>query len=182
MPESPWAFGDISPQVMECAIAEAVASAVAGRSEPIEGHVVPAQLTDHLTEAVLGVVRKHELSCPATEIEWQAGAFRYADVADALRTYTGPFDSPHPSTDEWTERGVKLWGSTIEDQIVSYLKVHSVTVSPRLLLGHGALLRAAAALSTASEPYAQLITATRGLTVPGRWHRYVFRMLEEMGE
>jgi hypothetical protein len=62
------------------------------------------------------------------------------------------------------------------------VKVHSANVSPTLLLGDGALLRAAARLPTASEPYSQLITATRGLTVPGRWHRYIFRMLEGASE
>lgn len=168
--------------MVECAIAESVGAAVIGRSEAIEHHVEPVLLIDHLAAVVLGFVRQQELSCPATEIRWQTGDFRFADVADALRTYAGPLDAPHPLTDEWEERGLKLWGSTIEEQIESYVKVHSANISPTLLLGDGALLRAAASLSTASEPYSQLITATRGLIVPGRWHRYVFRMLEGAGE
>jgi hypothetical protein len=127
-------------------------------------------------------VSGQELGCAATEIEWQAGAFRFADVADALRTYTGPADAPHPSTDEWGKRGLKLWGSTIEEQIWSYLKVGSANVPPTLLLGNGTLLRAAASLSTATDPYTQLLEATHGLTVPGQWHRHVFRSLESAGE
>ena len=182
MPESPWAFGDVSPEVVERAVGQSVASAVVGRAQEIEDHVVPARLTDHLTEVVHGVVRKQELSCATTEIEWQAGAFRFADVADALRTYTGPLNAPHPLTDEWGGRGLKLWGSTIEQQIWSYLKVGSASVPPTLLLGSGALLRAAVSLSTATDPYPQLLAATRGLTVLGQCHRYVFRTLESAGE
>lgn len=182
MPAAPWGFGDTSPGLVECAIAEAVGAAVIGRTEAIERHVEPAHLIDHLAEVVLGVVEQQKLSCPATEIRWQAEDFRFADVADALRTYGGPLDAPHPLTDEWEARGLKLQGSTIEEQIGSYVKTHSANVSPTLLFGDGTLLRTAASLSTVSEPYLQLMTATRGLTVPGGWHRHVFRVLENTGE
>ncbi|GAB3943857.1 hypothetical protein GCM10029976_067090 [Kribbella albertanoniae] len=182
LPQSPWAFDDVSPAVVERAIAEAVGAAVAGRASAIEHHVVPAQLIDHLAEAVLGIVRRRELSCATTEIEWQAGAYRFADVADALQTYTGPFDAPHPLTEEWAARGVKLWGSTLEEQIVTYSKIQPEKASPSLFLGDGTLLRAAASLSTGTDPYSQLITAAHELTVPGQWHRHVFRMLEGAGE
>lgn len=182
VPQSPWAFDDVSPQVVEHAIAEAVGTAVAGRVSAIEHHVIPAQLVDHLAEVVLGVVRRRELSCAATEIEWQAGPYRFADVADALQTYTGPFDAPHPLTEKWAARGVKLWGSTLEEQIVTYSNVQPDKASPTLFLGDGTLVRAAASLSTDTDPYSQLITAARELTVPGEWHRHVFRMLEGAGE
>ncbi|GAA3138019.1 hypothetical protein JOF29_000160 [Kribbella aluminosa] len=182
IPVSPWVFDDVSPEVVQHAIGESVGSAVAGRLEAIEGHVVPARLTDHLTEVVRGVVREQELSCAATEIEWQAGAFRFADVADALRTYSGPADAPHPLTEEWGKRGLKLWGSTIEEQIWSFMKVGSVSVPPALLLGDGTLVRAAASLSTATDWHSQLLEATHGLTVPGHWHRYIFQTLESAGE
>ncbi|GAA3080102.1 hypothetical protein JOF29_004855 [Kribbella aluminosa] len=178
VPAAPWTFDDVPSQVVECAIAEAVGAAVLGRSEALGRDVVPALLVDHLAQVVLGVVRHRRLACPATEIEWQAGDFRFADVADALRTYTGPFDAPHPATPEWAMRGLKLWGSTIEEQIGSYLKSHSAKVSPTLLFGDGTLLRTAAALSRSTAPYLQLVTATRGLIVPGGWHRHVFRTLE----
>ncbi|MFI5734030.1 ATP-binding protein [Kribbella sp. NPDC051587] len=182
MPESPWGFNDVSSEVVEYAIDESVGSAVFGRLQAIASDVVPAGLADHLVEVVRRVVSGQDLGCAATEIEWQAGAFRFADVADALRTYTGPTDAPHPSTDEWGKRGLKLWGSTIDEQIWSYLKVGSANVPPTLLLGNGTLLRAAASLSTATDPYAQLLEATHGLAVPGEWHCHVFRTLESAGE
>ncbi|QNE18147.1 ATP-binding protein [Kribbella qitaiheensis] len=182
VPGSPWVFNDVSSGVVECAIEESVSSAVFGRLQAIEGQVVPARLAAHLTEVVRGVVREQEFSCAATEIEWQAGAFRFADVADALRTHTGPLNAPHPLTNEWGVRGLKLWGSTIEEQIWSFLKVGSASVPPALLLGDGSLLRAAASLSIATDPYSQLLEATHGLIVPGHWHRYVFRTLESAGE
>ncbi|MFB6724887.1 ATP-binding protein [Kribbella sp. NPDC056345] len=181
-PVSPWVFDDVSPEVVERAIGESVGSAVAGRLAAIESHVAPARLTDHLTEVVRRVVGEQELSCAATEIEWQAGAFRFADVADALRTYAGPLDAPHPLTEDWGKRGLKLWGSTIEEQIWSFMKVGSVSVPPALLLGNGTLLRAAASLSTATDWPSQLLEATHGLTVPGHWHRYIFQTLEIASE
>ncbi|MFF1818122.1 ATP-binding protein [Kribbella sp. NPDC058245] len=182
LPQLPWAFEDVSPAVVERAIAGAVGAAVAGRASAIEHHVVPARLVDHLVEVVHGVVRRRELSCATTEIEWQAGAFRFADVADALLNCPGPLDVPHPLTAEWAARGAKLWGSTLEEQILTFLKVQPAKVSPTLLIGDGSLLRAAAILSAEAEPYAQLIAAARELNVPGQWHRRLFRMLEEAGE
>ena len=180
VPATAWSLDEVSPAVLECAIAEAVGVAVLGRSEAIEDDVAPALLIDHLAEVVLGTVRQETISCPTTEIEWQAGVFRFADVADALRTYAGPFDAPHPLTGQWEARGLKLGGLTIGEQIGSYLKGQPAKASPMLLFGDGTLLRAAANLSTATGPYAQLITAAHGLTVPGSWHRHVFRMLEAM--
>lgn len=182
VPTTAWFFTDISPETLECAIAEAVGRAVTGRSTAIETDIAPALLIDHLARTVLGVLRGQELQCPATEIEWQAGDFRYADVADALRSYSGPWNAPHALTAEWEARGLKLSGATIEEQIGSFLKCRSPEASTDLLLGDGRLLSAAARLSTASEPYLQLLTATRGLTVPSGWHRHVFRMLETVGE
>ncbi|WP_427887388.1 ATP-binding protein [Kribbella sp. GL6] len=178
VPAEPWTFGGVPERVVECAIAESVGVAVLGRAETLGRDVVPALLVDHLAGVAIGHVRQGTLSCPATEIEWQGGDFRFADVADALRTYTGPFDAPHPSTPDWERRGLKLWGSTIEEQIGSFLKSHSAKVSPTLLLGDGTLLRTAATLSRSTDPYLQLLTATHGLTIPGSWHRYVFRSLE----
>ncbi|MFD7153206.1 ATP-binding protein [Kribbella sp. NPDC059898] len=177
LPTAPWAFG-VPSRVVECAISEAVGAAVLGRAEALGRGVVPALFIGHLAEVALGVVRQRPLRCPPTEIEWQGGDFRFADVADALRSYTGTLDAPHPSTHEWEARGLKLWGSTIEEQIGSFLKSHSANVSPTLLFGNGTLLRTAATLSRSTDPYLQLLTATHGLTIPGSWHRYVFRSLE----
>ncbi|WP_405064350.1 ATP-binding protein [Kribbella sp. NBC_01505] len=182
LPQSPWVFAGVAPAVVARAIAEAVGTAVFGRASAIEHHVVPTQLADHLAEVVIGVVWRRELSCATTEVEWQAGAFRFADVADALLNCPGPLDVPHPLTAEWEVRGAKLWGSTLEEQIMTFLKVQQAKVSPTLLLGDGTLLRAAATLSAEAEPYAQLIAAARELNVPGQWHRRLFRMLEEEGE
>ncbi|MGZ0149918.1 ATP-binding protein [Kribbella sp. WER1] len=184
-PSAPWAFGDVPPQVVECAIAEAAGSAVLGRADAIGRDVVPSRFIEHLADVALDVIRHHRLTCPSTEIPWQGGDFRYADVADALRTYTGPYDAPHPSTQDWEARGLKLWGSTIEQQIGSYLKSRSANASPTLLFGNGTLLDTTATLldttatlSKSPDPYLQLLTATRGLTIPGNWHRYLFRPLE----
>ncbi|HZX09008.1 hypothetical protein, partial [Kribbella sp.] len=181
LPSVPWVFDGVAPEVVQCAIAEAVGAAVLGRAGAIARDVEPALLVDHLAKAVLGVVRQGRLSCRPTEVEWQAGAFRYADVADALRTYEGPFELPHPSTGEWRARGLKLGGPTIEDQIGNYLKSQPAEVTPGLLFGDGTLLRAAAALSTATEPELQLTIATSGLTIPGNWHRHIFRTPQPPG-
>jgi hypothetical protein len=181
LPAIAWRFDGVAPKVVECAIAEAVGAAVLGRADAIARDVVPALLIDHLAEVVLGVVRHGRLNCRPTEVEWQAGAFRYADVADALRTYEGPFDAPHPSTGEWRARGLKLGGPTIEDQITNYLKNQPAEVAPTLLYGNGTLLRTAAALSTTTEPNLLLTIATSRLTVPGNWHRHIFRALQLPG-
>ncbi|MEV0801968.1 ATP-binding protein [Kribbella sp. NPDC050281] len=165
---------DVPARLAECAIAEATTRAVKARVTTFDGAFEPVALIEHLTEVVTGVVTRHEPVCPDPETKWQAGAFRFADVADALRTYVGPVDVLHPSTEEWSARGLNLEGSTIADQVAGYLALRAAAPSPSLLFGEGGLLRAAAQLSTAAEPHTQIIDASRTLTVPGNWHRQMF--------
>ncbi len=77
---------DLPARLAGCAIGEAVTAAVRGRSTAIGHDFVPAGLIQHLADVVTGALNRHESVCPDPEVEWQAGAYRFADVADALRT------------------------------------------------------------------------------------------------
>ena len=130
-------------------------------------------MSGELSEVVTRMLTSPEPVCTALEVEWQVGASRFADVADALRTYAGPSDVPHPSTEQWRARGLDLGGPSIADQVAGYLALRATAPGPFLLIGEG-LSRAAAQLSTAAEPHTQIIDASRTLTVPGDWHRHMF--------
>ncbi len=160
---------------LECAVADAVTRAVAGRADAITTDLDPQRLAKHLSEVAVAALARREPVCGRREIEWQAGLYRFADVADELRAYVGPRDEPHPSTGGWRERGLDLAGPTVDDQIESFLSAWPGPPPESLLFGDGSLAAAAARLSTSTERHRQIIEAAEPLTIPGNWHHHIFR-------
>jgi hypothetical protein len=179
-PAPPELAGAWSDRELQCALAEAITTAVAGRAAAITADVDPEALSKHLSDTAATLLTHREPPCQRRETEWQAGFYRYADIADDLRDYDGRQDAPHPATDLWRRRGLNLTGTSINDQIDSILEASAGRPSESLLFGDGRLTSAASKLSSASDRAFQIIEAAKSLKVPDDWHHHIFRSVDPM--
>ncbi|MEV5960597.1 ATP-binding protein [Kribbella sp. NPDC051952] len=165
-------------RIRECLVAEAVERAVASRSGLIRADYEPSTLSAHLAVAVSGALTDPYVVCSLdTELRWQSGRYRFADVAEALHVWGGHPDQAHPMTAEWRGRGLDLSGSTISEQFASYLsRPGSSLPAAEMLWANGALADAIDELSGAVDPDHRMADAARFLDIPGDWHRHVFRL------
>jgi hypothetical protein len=173
----------------ECAVGQAVDRAVGSRSQLILPDYRPDDLSAHLAAAAVAVLAGQSLCSADSERRWQAGRYRYADVAEALESWRGSAESPHPMSGEWRERGLVLWGATIASQIESYLSRPGCRSPGRQMLygqvgsesgeHQSRLLRAAGSLSGAPDPTIRIVEAAQFLSISDNWHRHVFRLAAE---
>ncbi|GAA1110110.1 hypothetical protein GCM10009630_03920 [Kribbella jejuensis] len=165
-------------RIRECAVAEAVTRSVAARAPLISGDYEPWRLTEHLAKTVNRALVGGAAACPMTsEVRWQAGRYRFADVAEALNGWRGPSDQQHPMTAAWRNRGLTLTGTTIDEQLRSYMsRPGSRLPASALLWGDGRLATVIAELSGAADTTGQLVESARFLRVPNSWHQHVFRL------
>ncbi|MCX4094585.1 ATP-binding protein [Nocardia sp. alder85J] len=86
----------------------------------------PDQFAEHLVTTTLTCLdgqrpcRRTITQAPDEETRWQAGPYRWADVATILRNdvHNGPANlPPHPNTADWRERGLDLAGNSRADQL-----------------------------------------------------------------
>ncbi|MFG1907160.1 ATP-binding protein [Kribbella sp. NPDC048928] len=174
-PVPPEPTGAWSDRELQCALAGAITAAVTGRADAITADVDPQALSKHLSDTAAALLTHREPPCRRREIEWQAGFYRYADIADDLRDYDGPTDAPHPATDAWRTRGLNLTGTSINDQIDAILEASPGRPSDSLLFGNGTLAAAASKLSSAPDRTLQIIEAADALKIPNAWHHHLFR-------
>ncbi|MGW7681293.1 ATP-binding protein [Kribbella sp. NPDC054772] len=169
---------DLPARVRGCVVAEAVTQAVAGRSHLIRADYAPQTLAEHLAPVVTRSLVGDAPACSvASETRWQAGRYRFADIAETLHSWSGPRDRPHPLTTSWRDRGLALTGSTIQEQLLSYaLRPSSRLPAADLLWGGGRLAAAIESLSGAADPLTGLVDAARFLRVPDNWHHHTFRL------
>lgn len=169
---------DVHGRIRECVVAEVVTRAVTARAPLIRADYEPQTLAEHVASTVTRVLAGGAPSCPVTsEIRWQAGRYRFADVPQALHEWRGPRDRPHPMTAAWRDRGLALSGVTMHEQLLSYAaRPSSRMPASALLWGGGRLATAIDQLSGAADVTERLIDASRFLRVPGDWHQYVFRL------
>ncbi|GAA1604725.1 hypothetical protein GCM10009804_71220 [Kribbella hippodromi] len=166
---------ELPDRLRECVVAEAITRAVAGRADLIRNDYEPASLAAHLA-AILQPGRAG--MCTAeTEPQWQAGRYRFADVAQELHQWDGPQDQPHPLTATWRARGLDLTGHSISAQLESYLARpgRRLPAGP-MLWGGGHLANAIDQLSTGPSQSDRLIDAASFLHVPSDWHHFTFHL------
>jgi uncharacterized protein len=80
----------------------------------------PDDLAAHVATRAGDVLSGRGKRCDGTEVEWQAGPYRWHDVFRTLRrsTVTGP----HPDTASWAARGLVLTGRTRAEQYDELLR------------------------------------------------------------
>lgn len=129
------AADDIPGRVRRHAMAQLAGAAARSRSRHLGGWYSPEALAAHvggLADELLSSGRK---PCrPRTEVEWQAGCFRWVDVLDQLDRWPGSPDSPHPATVDWQRRGLRVPNAALAAQRSAVLEDASLTIPVAPLL------------------------------------------------
>ncbi|QQQ80138.1 ATP-binding protein [Saccharothrix sp. 6-C] len=161
-------------RTLECAIAHRLHTATAHRYHGLFLHYQPEALTEHLAAAALGQLDGTSQPCDGSEVDWQAGTFRWVDVMLALKTAPAA-GQPHRDSAAWAARGLHLFGDTIGDQLTA-LRAHPDSWYPdhSVITGGDTVHDAASRLSRAVNRRVRLAEASRFLTMKTDWALAVF--------
>ena len=168
------------PDVLVCATAQLADGAVACRHDALVPYYRPQDLAAHLaarlrhwllggTDCDDGPVAR----CDGTETGWQAGQFRWVDVARDLMSDGIDPGRPHPGTERWRARGLELAGRTPAEQLDA-LRAHPDSWVPDQAAVTGGVTprrweQAAARLSWEMDPARRLTAAAHFLRLDRPW-------------
>ena len=130
---------DVPARTRECALGQLAQQAAESRHDHLRPFFAPEDLARHVAERAAGWLAGDRTWCLArTEVNWQAGRYRWADVGRALAGWRGPRDQPHPDSRRWRDRGLDLAADTIDGQL-ALLRAHPTRRVPgrALLFGCG---------------------------------------------
>ncbi len=174
-PNPNWLEGCAEPaytRFLECAVAQLAQAAIDSRYMSLATDYQPEDLAAHVADCATQRLAGDLRYCDGSEVQWQAGPFRWVDVFRSLRNEKNR-DRPHKLTAEWRERGLDLPGATVDDQLRS-LRNHRSSRRPARPTICGAdvppaLERAAAELSDATNPLERLEHALGFLAFDHPW-------------
>ena len=173
------------PRALDCAITHRIQEAIDSRYSGLADYYQPEAFAEHLADCARSILHGGIPTCSYPAIEWQAGRFRWFDVARALTAPTPRPDLPHPNTDDWLRRGLRLPGPTCAEQL-EQLDAHPDSWKPprTVVTGVGdppAYARAVAQLSRHPDPAQRFEGATRLLNVAGTWPSTALAVAEHLG-
>jgi hypothetical protein len=180
-PDAAWLAGlTANRRTLECAIAHRVQLAVDRRYSGLLSYYQPERLAKHLALSAVATVDDPTSRCAGTEVEWQAGWYRWADVFAELLEYDG--STPHPNTEAWAARGLQLSG-TAADQLEQLRQRPDVWLpSATIITGTGPpwpYLEAADRLSYHPTAAERFLAATEYLGLDTDWPIHVLDISEE---
>jgi uncharacterized protein len=175
-PDPSWLDGlrrSAPARVLECAVGHLIQAAIDARYVGLAADYQPEALASHLGDRAGRYLHGDTTGCDGSEVQWQAGRFRWVDVVRALQRAGGDRGRRHPDSDQWTRRGLDLQGTTMDEQL-SELRRHPSSWLPtyRTITGAGdppATERAAARLSSNADPIQRLLQATTFLSFAWPW-------------
>jgi DNA helicase HerA-like ATPase len=176
LPDPAWLEGlrrSAPVRVLECAVGHLVQAAIDARYVGLAADYQPEALARHLAARAGASLLGADGGCDGSEVEWQAGRFRWVDVVRSLQRADGDRSGRHPRSQEWADRGLDLQGSTWDEQLAE-LRLHPSSWLPsyRTIPGAGeppAIERAAARLSSNSDPVERLTQAAGFLSFTWPW-------------
>jgi len=167
---------DTDPRQLQCALAHRIQAAIDARYTGLAVHYAPETLAAHLTEAATRRLagQRGPGTCDGTETQWQAGRYRWVDVARALtaaqKDHSG---KTHPDTTAWQIRGLTLTGDDVASQLAAFHTHPDNHLPPRTVITGStappAYERAAARLFHAPDPIARLEGALGLFTLSTLW-------------
>lgn len=167
----------VERRILECAIGHRVQVAIDSRYDGLLPYYQPESLAVHLVSVAMAYLDDGIEPCDGSEVHWQAGPYRWGDVLAALKA-APDLGHPHPDTEAWSLRGLRLSGGTTAEQLAA-LRRHpdSWLPAPTIATGTGspnAVQAAAARLSPAAEHGRRLLDAIRFLNLRTNWPEAVF--------
>lgn len=123
-----------APRTLDCELAFAVDRAVGARYPHLSDFYAPEDFGKHVASVLrsqIAGVRNAEGCLRADHVRWQAGEHRWSDVQSALERLleSAPEAGPHPDTNAWAARGLRLDESSAAGQL-EVLKMHPASVQP----------------------------------------------------
>ena len=167
----------VEARQLDCAIGQLAQAAIDSRYAGLAAFYQPEELAKHVADRVRAWLferqSRRKTTCDGSETTWYAGKYRWIDVLRALQEDHGDRMQPHPKTDEWTARGIRLDGPTWAEQL-SQLQSHPLVwgSSYKTIWGDDdpcAVERAAEALSFAEDLVERIEAATGFLKVECPW-------------
>jgi hypothetical protein len=167
---------DTDPRQLQCALAHRIQAAIDARHTGLAVHYAPETLAAHLTEAATRRLAGQcgPGTCDGTETHWQAGRYRWVDIARALAAAQEDHGGKiHPDTTAWQNRGLTLVGGDAAAQLAAF-HTHPDNHLPSRTVITGsttppAYERAAARLFHAPDPVARLEGALGLFTLSTLW-------------
>ena len=175
---------DLPSRYQDCALAYGVDAAVGVRYPALSTFYSPYDFGQHLLEVALSQMHKGLTPCDWTDVQWQAGPYRWRDVRTSLH------DPPHTSGDQlhedtefWTRRGLDLGGDNHREQLANLMNhpIRRLPTQPYLagdakLSGLQGALRELA--GSAASTY-EVTTACEAVVSGPRLNDLAERLLEE---
>jgi hypothetical protein len=164
-------------RTLECALALRIQAAIDTRYTGLAAYYQPELLAAHLACATIAHLDGIAPACDGSEIEWQAGPYRWIDVLHALNSDNTDKNRPHPDTEAWTKRGLHLPGCTQTEQLHQLLQHRDLWQAPPAIITGTAtppdqatvIQTAINQLDTQSAPQACFWNATSFLQLATDW-------------
>ncbi|MFD2794572.1 ATP-binding protein [Promicromonospora vindobonensis] len=169
-PRAPW-LQDLTQhfedtRLLERGVAHRIEASIETRYTGLAVYYRPEDLAEHLMTSVAATLTGEETNgCDGSEVQWQAGPYRWNDIFTSLHVAT--VSEPHPDTIRWEARGVTLPGSTASEQLTA-LRRHPSTWQPDHTIITGGKTPVVdsviARLSNAPDHYERFLAATSFLS------------------
>jgi DNA helicase HerA-like ATPase len=167
----------VEPRQLDCAIGQLAQAAIDTRYAGLAAFYQPEELAAHVAGRarawLFDTKARRKTTCDGSETQWYAGKYRWIDVLRALQEDHGDRLQPHPDTEAWAARGIRLDGQNWAEQL-SQLQSHPLVwgSSYKTIWGDDdpcAIERAAEALSYADDLIERIEAATGFLEVDCPW-------------
>ncbi len=174
VPRPEWltAMGTVERRTRECAIGHLAQAAVERRYLHLLRYYQPEELAAHVAARAGSWFTAPAEPCAGDETRWQAGPYRYTDVARHLAHGDHDTTRPHPLTGDWFERGLDLRGLPIPEQAARLRRIQSAAGDRTAIDGPGTPpehSRLAALLAEGRSPAHRLLRATAFLDFASDW-------------
>jgi DNA helicase HerA-like ATPase len=103
---------------LERGVAHRIEQSIQTRYTGLAAYYRPEDLAEHLMATVAVTLDGQPNDCDGSEIQWQAGPYRWNDIFQSLQDHTGT-GGLHPDTGNWAARGITLPGATTGEQLAA---------------------------------------------------------------
>ena len=175
IPQEAWlkAVTMADPRGLDCAIGQLADATVERRYPALLEHYQPELLAAHLAERARAWLAGDRAPCGGDEVHWQAGSYRWTDIAQQLARDDHDPSQPHPMTDSWLQRGMDLRGMAAHAQLKEVLSWIADKSRDRTAIDGSDTppehARLAARLSTAGTAVNRVLQASRFLRFTTDW-------------